>query len=100
MININAAFLHDLFKITVGDRVAEIEKDCEKDHVLREVRTLEIDHCPTSPTRYVCPKSIAPLRTDGKAQKLCDRTGNSRHCAPVRTTHKTASINNLALQPV
>jgi hypothetical protein len=38
------------------------------------VRTLEIDHCPTSPTRYVCPQSIAPLRTDGKTQKLCDRT--------------------------
>jgi hypothetical protein len=59
--------------VTVGDRVAKIEKDRKRAHILREVRTLEIDNCSTSLTRYGCARTIAPLRAAAKDKKLCDR---------------------------
>ena len=36
MIDFNAAFRHDLFKITIRDAVTNIEKHCLKDHALRK----------------------------------------------------------------
>jgi hypothetical protein len=51
-----------------------LPEDSEKDHVLREVHTLEIDHGSTSLTRYGCPQTIAPLRVTAKDKKLCAKT--------------------------
>jgi len=44
VVSIDAPFCHDLFKVLIGNSVAEIEKHSKKDDVLRIVLALDTDH--------------------------------------------------------
>jgi hypothetical protein len=44
MVNIDTALVHHLFKITVSNRISQIEKHCEPDHRFWVMRALEVNH--------------------------------------------------------
>jgi hypothetical protein len=74
MVDLNAAFGHDLFKISIRDTVTDIEKHCVQDHALWEMVPFEINR-----HRWLLAFKLKdPLltRSDRLTQylKLCDRT--------------------------
>lgn len=44
MMNCDTAFCQNFLKISIGDRIAQVKEDCEKDNTFRELRAFEIDH--------------------------------------------------------
>ena len=44
MVDLHPALCHDLLQVTVGDGVAEVEENRVKDHGLRIMHALELDH--------------------------------------------------------
>ncbi|QFT29612.1 hypothetical protein FIV00_03905 [Labrenzia sp. THAF82] len=43
MPNVNAALLQDFLQIPIGNRIAHIKEDCEKNDILREMVSFETD---------------------------------------------------------
>jgi len=74
MIDLNAAFGHDLLKIPIRDTVADIEKHRVKNHALREMVPFEIN-CHYWALAFKLKSPHLPRASQSnQPQKLCDRT--------------------------
>jgi hypothetical protein len=74
MINLNAAFGHDLLEIPIGDTVADIEKHSVQDHAFRAMAPFEVNRHSWGLSIKLKSPHLPFASQSSQPQKLCDRT--------------------------